>query len=74
MKAASVEKKENNKKSSKKSIPFQKVLMGIRMNDSAISNLKYIDLSSQALQFKQLAFLHVTSIYNRWLFEKGRAI
>ena len=64
MKASTIEKKIQPKHSTKTIQEFQNVLMGIRIDDSVIANLKYVDFLSRILKFKQLTFLNVMPFYN----------
>ena len=45
-------------------ITFQKLIMGLRLDESMDSVLKYVNFLSRILNFKEIDFLHVAPFYN----------
>lgn len=52
----------------KNSLAFQKVLMGVRLDETMPSILKYVNFLSRILPFKEVSFLHIAPYFHPIMF------
>lgn len=68
MKTPVVDDKQQAKLNTKEILAFQQVLMGIRLDETIPSILKYVNFISRILDFRQVSFVHVAPFFHQDFF------